>query len=166
MPTVVRRALIATVALLIVAASPAVATAGADPVGGAFTGAVPIIPTAWQSSPDNATTGTYEAVGTSQWQGTWTGVTTYHARATGDLNQGGAGSGTMDETFIGRSTDGGTGTIVFRWTYVFEPDGRLTFDGHIVGATGDFTGATGKVTADGVANPAYTIGTFRGSWSR
>lgn len=165
MPTVVLRALTAAVALLMGAAHPATATTAADPVSGVFTGAIPIIPTAWEPSAATPTAGTYEAVGTSQWQGTWTGLTTYHARATGDLNRGGAGSGTMDETFVGRSADGGTGTLIFRWTYVFESDGHLTMDGHIVGGTGDFTGATGEVTAEGVANPAYTIGTFRGTWS-
>lgn len=151
--------------LIAVIAAPANATPEPEPASGAFTGVVPIIPTGWKPTERDSTKGTYEAVGSSQWQGTWTGVTTYRARGTSDLNRGGAGSGVLDETFTGGAADGDTGTLSFRWTYVFEPDGRIRLDGRIVGGTGDFAAATGRVTADGFANAAYTVGALRGSWT-
>jgi hypothetical protein len=157
--------------LLLMAASLAVAipSASAQPasnVAGTWQAIVPILTTTYQPSPTDPTTGSYEGVGSSLWQGTWTGVTYYTSRGTLNVASG-AGSGAFDETFAGRSTDGGTGTITFTWTYTVDPHGHILFWGRIIDASGDFTGARGTLTAEGTVLGAVSgNGTYHGHWSR
>ncbi len=145
-------------------AVPSVSAQAASDVVGTWQAIGPT--TAYQPSSTDPTTGSFEGVGSNLWQGTWTGVSSFTHRGTVNLVTG-AASGTQEETFAGRSTDGATGTMSFTWTFTFGPDGHVLARGRIVDATGDFTGARGTLVAEGTAVGAVSAsGTYHGNWSR
>jgi hypothetical protein len=161
--TSIRSILIFMAASLAVAVPPVSAQPASD-VAGTWQAIAPT--TAYQPSPTNPTTGSFEGVGSNLWQGTWTGVSSFTFRGTVNLVTG-ASSGTMEETFAGRSTDGGTGTMSFTWAFTFGPDGDVLARGRIVDATGHFTGARGTLVAEGTVLGAVSAsGTYHGDWSR
>lgn len=152
-------------ALLVVLAPPArAASHSATNVSGTWQSVVNVLFTNYQPSASDPTTGTYQGVGSTLWQGTWTGVTHYMAHGTANLITG-AGSGALQETFTGRSSGGGTGTLTFNETYTLSSTGAIVIQAKIIGATDDFSGAHGDVTFTGTDNPAEGGGSFQGRWS-
>jgi hypothetical protein len=111
-------------------------------------------------------TGAFECTASSQWTGSWTGITTAQAEGTYDFVTG-SGSGTIKETFVGRSSDGTTGTLRFTETFVADgPSLTLHVDARIVEGTGDWVGATGYATFDGTLSSGTGFGGYAGSWTR
>ncbi|MGH9036894.1 MAG: hypothetical protein ACRD0O_14115 [Acidimicrobiia bacterium] len=161
--TSIRCILIFMAASLAVAVPPVSAQSASDIAG---TWQATALTTTYQPSPTDPTTGSFEGVGSILWQGAWTGVSSFTFRGTVDLVTG-ASSGTQEDTFAGRSTDGGTGTMSFSSTFTFGPDGHVLARGRIVDATGDFTGARGTLVAEGTAvGGVIASGTYHGDWSR
>lgn len=143
----------------------ALAAPRAHPVSGTWQEIVPVSMTSYTPSAGDPLTGHYQGVGSTLWQGTWTGVTHYTMTGTANLVSG-AGSGTLQETFAGRASDGGTGTLDFAESYTIAPDGSLSIQARIVGGTGDFAGAHGSVTFLGHQYGVATgNGTYSGRWS-
>jgi hypothetical protein len=104
-------------------------------------------------------------VGSTLWQGTWNGVTDYVGTATYDALSGDA-SGTLTETFHGRASDGGRGTLTFFETFTIDgATSALHIDAQLLDGSGDFTGARGEVSFDGVDNIAAGNGTYAGWWA-
>lgn len=149
------------------AIAPTARAAAPEMASGTWQTIVPVVLTHYQPRMlTNPTRGTYTGLGSTLWQGTWTGVTHYTIGGTADLVTG-AGSGTIDETFTGRSADGGTGTLHFTETYVLDASGSIIIDATIVGATGDFLGSRGQVVFTGTENGVVEgSGRYRGSWQR
>jgi hypothetical protein len=115
-------------------------------------------------SATDPTTGSYEGVGSTLWQGTWTGLTHYAIQGTANLVTG-AGSGSLTETFVGRSSDGRRGTIRLGETYVLDAAGHLRIRARVTDATGQFIGGRGSMTFDGtMVGIATGSGTYRGRW--
>ncbi len=142
-------------------ASPASAHNRGEPVDGRWFGVVPCVAT----TVDPASTHTV-CTGSSTWDGTWTGVTRYAYDGTLDVVAG-AGQGTIDETFTGRDADGRTGMMRFAEMVVLTPTGipdtaSVRIDATIVGGTGGFRTARGRVVFTGVVNLAGGAGTFSG----
>jgi hypothetical protein len=109
--------------------------------------------------------GGFGCEGSSVWQGTWTGVTVYHAEGTYDVLSGDS-AGRLQETFRGHDVDGRRGTISFDESYVLVGStSMIHIDARIAGATGGFAGARGAVTFDGTDNVATGFGTYAGRWS-
>lgn len=134
-------------------------------VSGQWQTLVPVTLTSYSPSTGDPTTGQYEGVGSTLWRGTWTGITTYTIRGNANLVTG-AGSGSLTETFVGRSVAGGTGTITFTETYTLDSGGHLRIQARIVGATGDFVRAHGVVTFVGTELGVVTgSGTYNGNWN-
>jgi hypothetical protein len=101
------------------------------------------------------------------WSGTLTGVT--HLMLAGTINLlTGDSSGTIDETFIGRSSDGGTGTLHLAETFTVNGAANtLHIDATILGGTGDFVGSSGEIRFDGLDLPTgQGEGTYTGIWHR
>lgn len=151
------------IALLAVLAPRASATSDRD-VEGRWVGLVPCVPT----TPESVTTNHVTCTGSTTWAGTWTGVTSYTIDGTFDAFTG-AADATVDETFVGRDDQGRVGTLRFAEHLVGTPTGIpdtqvLHIDACIIDATGDFAGASGRVSFDGVANLAGGTGTFDGTW--
>jgi hypothetical protein len=151
---------------LLVLGAPSASARPAASVAGSWQTVVPVSETSYQPSAADPTTGTYTGVGSTVWQGTWAGVTHYAAHGTANLVTG-AGSGTLQETFVGRSSDGGTGTIDFTETYVLDDGGHISIRARIVHATGDFAGSKGIVAFDGTEVGVVTgSGSYHGRWHR
>jgi hypothetical protein len=136
-------------------------------VAGTWQEVVPVLTTAYApTSPTDPTTGTFDGVGSSLWRGTWNGVTHYTATGTANLVTG-AGSGTLDETFVGRSADGGTGTLTFAETFTITDTGAITINARIVKGTQDFIGSKGQVMFTGTQLGAVSGGgSYSGVWVR
>lgn len=155
-----------SLAVTLVSAPPALAKqADRDhTVAGTWQTLVPVTLTSYQPSASDPTTGTYTGVGSTLWQGTWTGVTHYSISGTANLVTG-AGSGTLTETFIGRATDAGQGTLDFTETYTLDTAGHLLIRARIIGGTGDFHNAKGAVRFEGMEIGIVTgNGTYSGRW--
>jgi hypothetical protein len=155
---------IALVAVLACAAgllstSPA---AAAQLVSGTFEEPAPLVLTAY-----DLRSGAFSGFGASTWTGTWNGVTHWTIRGTTDLLTGDS-SGTLDETFVGVSDDGGAGTLHFIETYTVDGKTATFYDlARLVGGTGDFAGARGHVTFHGLELPTgQGAGTYSGRWLR
>jgi hypothetical protein len=131
-------------------------------VTGDWVDAAPCIPASFDPA-----TGRFSATCSSIWTGTWIGVTKAQLDGTTNLLTGDT-TGTIDETFIGRSDDGGTGTLRLRET--LEVDGNsstLVIDATIVQGTGDFRGSRGHVTFTGLVAPdGQGAGMYSGRWVR
>ena len=111
-------------------------------------------------------TGAFHCTASSQWTGSWTGVTQVEGEGTYDFVTG-SGFGTIKETFIGRASDGTTGTLRFTETFVADgPSLTLHVDARIVEGTGDWVGATGQATFDGTMSSGTGFGGYAGSWTR
>jgi len=150
-------------AALLLNLAPAAAQS-ASPVVGTWQTIVPATITSYQPSASDPTTGTYQGMGSTLWQGTWSGVTYYAIQGTANLVNG-AGSGTLRETFVGRSSSGRTGTITFAETYVLDSGGHAEIRARVVDATGQFTGDHGSVTFVGTMLGVVTgSGIYRGTW--
>lgn len=132
-------------------------------VTGHWGGAVPCVPTS-----ADPTTGATTCLGSTTWIGGLTGQTHYVFTGTLDLTTG-AGSGTIDETFLGRDAHGRTGTLRFAETIVSKPTGlpatgSVLIDAKVVQATGDFTGTRGELVFKGTVNAvAGDLGTYSGT---
>lgn len=111
-------------------------------------------------------TGALRCTSSTTWTGVWTGITHVEAEGTFDVVTG-SGSGTIEETFIGRASDGTTGTLRFIETWVADgPSLTIHIDASIVDGTGDWVGATGKVSFDGTLASGSGFGGYVGSWTR
>lgn len=149
-------------AALILSGAPAHARPAPN-VAGSWQTIVPVTLTSYQPSSD-PTTGTYAGVGTTEWQGTLTGVTHYKIHGTANLITG-VGSGAIDETFIGRSVNGETGTMRFTETYVLDDAGHIRIEASLVDATGEFAGSRATLAFAGTEYGAATgNGTYSGTW--
>jgi len=132
-------------------------------VSGQWGGAVPCVPTS-----ADPTTGATTCLGSTTWVGGLTGQTHYVFTGTLDLTTG-AGSGEIDETFIGRDADGRVGTLRFTETIVSKPSGlpatgSVVIDAQVVAATGAFGGARGELRFEGTVNVvAGDFGTYSGT---
>jgi hypothetical protein len=113
----------------------------------------------------DASNGAGECTASSQWTGTWNGVTV--ARYTGTLDAvTGEGKGAIDETFAGRASDGRTGTLHFQGTVELSgADHSLHIVETMIDSTGDFAGSAGTVTFDGISVGGAGIGGIRGQWT-
>lgn len=111
-------------------------------------------------------TGRFEGVGTTDWVGTWTGVTTYTVQGTVDLFTGDV-EGTIDKTFTGTADDGAIGSLYLFDTFTIDGS---TFAFHlefcILGGTGDFRGSRGWGTFDGTVIGSSGYGSYDGYWLR
>lgn len=135
-------------------------------VSGSWQEVVPVSMTSYTPSAGDPLTGRYQGIGSTLWQGTWTGVTHYVMQGTANLVTG-AGSGTLQETFVGRSDDGGTGTLDFSETYTLADDGTLVIQARITGGSGDFARARGSVSFLGQQYGVATgNGSYSGRWTR
>jgi hypothetical protein len=144
--------------------APAQARNASRPVGGGFTTA-PCAITSFVPDPGSPTTGRFVCTSTSQWTGTWTGITTLTAAGRLNLVTGEA-RGTADEMFVGRASDGTTGSLHVSDVFTIGADGYLRDVGVIVGGTGDWVGAAGKAVFDGFNYLGPGYGGYHGYWSR
>lgn len=111
-------------------------------------------------------TGAFHCTSSTQWTGTWTGVTHVQGEGTFDFVTG-SGSGTVEETFAGRASDGTTGTLRFTETWVVDGTAMtIHVDARVVEGTGDWIGATGRVSFDGTMSSGSGFGGYAGSWTR
>ncbi|HEX2038401.1 MAG TPA: hypothetical protein VHF47_01580 [Acidimicrobiales bacterium] len=114
----------------------------------------------------NPVTGAFRCTSSTTWTGTWTGATVVEGEGTFDVMTG-SGSGTIEETFVGRAADGTTGTLQFTEAWVADgPSLTIHIDGRIVAGTGDWIGATGRVSFDGTMASGSGFGGYVGSWTR
>lgn len=144
------------------------AVARADPeraapnwVTGTYVSAVPCVPTRIDLRSDHVT-----CKGASTWFGTLTGETVYDVDGHADPVSGG-GTGTISETFYGRSTDGRLGTLHFTETFTLVPTGfpttaTLTLAAVVDDATEGFAGAHGKIDFYGTNNAVNGAGGYYG----
>lgn len=143
--------------------------ASADRVEGKWQTLVPAALTSFTPSKANPTTGAFTAVGSTEWRGTWIGVTTYTMSGTIDLltNE---SSGVLQETFIG--TTGGTpaaagevGTLMLTEQFTLGVDGDLQIHCRIVGGAGRFAESRGHVDFEGqMLSVVEGSGTYAGAW--
>jgi hypothetical protein len=78
----------------------------------------------------------------------------------------GDGNGTIDETFVGRASDGRSGTLNFQGTVeITGADHSLHILETMIDSTGDFAGSTGSVAFDGIILGGAGIGGIRGQWT-
>jgi hypothetical protein len=145
-------------------ASPAASAGPGLNVTGTWQTIVPVTMSSYTPSAADPTTGSYQGVGSTLWQGTWSGLTDYTIRGTANLVTG-AGAGSITETFAGRSSDGKSGTIRFGETYALDATGHLRIRARVLDATGQFTGGHGSVTFVGtMVGIATGSGSYRGRW--
>lgn len=112
------------------------------------------------------TTGEFSCVGTSDWVGTWTGVTTFTVQATLDVATGDEW-GSIDETFIGVAADGSAGTLHFDETFTVDGSTfEVQLEFRIIEGTGEFEGSRGSGTFDGTVVETSGFGSFSGHWVR
>lgn len=113
------------------------------PVQGTWQTLVPAAITSFQPSAADPTKGTFTAVGSTAWQGTWNGITTYTMSGTLDLvtNE---SSGVLNETFTGRP-----GTLSLTERFALDAAGHLHIACRIVSGTGQFAATRGRVVFDG-----------------
>ncbi|MHB8465580.1 MAG: hypothetical protein ACYDH6_00120 [Acidimicrobiales bacterium] len=147
-----------------ITATPAQAKNASQPVGGGFTTA-PCAITSFVPVPGSPTTGRFVCASTSQWTGTWTGITTLTAAGRLNLVTGEA-EGTADETFAGRASDGSTGSLHVSDVFTIGADGYLRDVAVIISGTGDWVGAAGRAVFDGFNYLGPGYGGYHGSWSR
>jgi hypothetical protein len=110
-------------------------------------------------------TGDLSCTGTSAWTGTWRGATTW--TVTGNQNPTtGAGSGRIDEVFIGRAAHGRSGSLTFVEHFTLDATGKIAIHGRIVKGTGGFKGSRGTASWIGTssATDGSGSGTYRGRW--
>jgi hypothetical protein len=139
----VRRLALLVVALVLAAPASPVHAARPEAVHGTWQTLVPAALTSFHPSTADPTTGTFTAIGSTAWSGTWTGVTTYTMSGTIDLitNE---SSGILDETFTGRQ-----GTLSLHEHFTLDAAGHLRITCRIVHGTGDYAGSRGRVVFDG-----------------
>ncbi len=162
----VRQVALASAVLAMFAAPAASAKeTGARAVAGTWQTIVPVSLTSYQPSPSDPTTGDYTGVGSTMWQGTWTGVTHYRIRGTANLVTG-AGQGAIEETFIGRAGSDEVGTLIFSETYTLDATGRIKIHARITGGTGAFESSVGVASFDGIVLGVITgSGSYVGRWT-
>jgi hypothetical protein len=164
-----RRSLVTILVLLGASALPGRADAAAGPagittstVGGSWAQVVNCVFTRYEPS-----TGDFSCVGSSTWEGSWTGVTHYDVIGRYDAATGGM-RGTLDETFIGAYVpDKSRGTLHFSERFVIDgATSVLHIDTDIVGGDGDptFRCSGGRLTFDGIAPGATGFGGYQGTW--
>ena len=111
-------------------------------------------------------TGEFSCVGTTDWVGTWTGVTTYTVHAVLDLDTGDSW-GSVDETFIGIAADGTAGTLHFDETFTIDGSTlEINLEFRIIEGTGEFEGSRGSGTFDGIIGGTSGLGSYSGHWVR
>ncbi|HEY4409217.1 MAG TPA: hypothetical protein VGO87_05005 [Acidimicrobiia bacterium] len=168
-----KRRIVATVIALLglgVGVTPASAADGPGPpgtatstVGGSWAQIVNCVFTDYDPS-----SGAFHCVGSSTWEGSWTGVT--HYAVTGVFNAtNGDMRGTLDETFVGTWVpDRSHGTLNFHER--FSIDGAtsvLHIDTDVLGGDGDpsFRCSGGHVTFDGLTPGETGFGGYEGTWT-
>lgn len=162
-----RFAALAAAGIAVIALScPAAQAAGTESVHGSWQTLVPAALTSFSPSPGNPTTGAFTAVGSTEWFGSWTGVTTYTMSGTIDLltNE---STGVLQETFIGTAgSTSATGTLELTEQYTLDASGWLGIRCRIVSGSGAFAGAHGKVTFAGqMLSIVSGSGTYTGTWT-
>jgi hypothetical protein len=137
------------------------AAARSVPVGGTWQQLVNCAPTSYDPFTKKLT-----CIGSTYWQGTWTGITNYTVTGTADLLTGDA-QGTIRETFRGRADDGTVGTLEFSERFWLNgAASRFHLEAKIVCGTGGFAGSKGGAAFDGTDNLATGRGTYAGRWTR
>jgi len=131
-------------------------------LGGSWVEELSCLPT--EATPDqDLATAHITCIGSSTWQGGWTGQTEFTAEGTVDLATG-AITGTATETFTGVYTgDGSVGTLTFAHVVTSDATGWFHVDGIIVGGTGDFAGSSGSAHFDGYFS---LFGGYAATWYR
>lgn len=141
--------------------------AAAEHVHGTWQTLVPAALTSFTPSEEDPTTGTFTAVGSTEWSGTWTGVTTYTVSGTINLvtNE---SSGVLQETFTGTTSAaaaGQVGTLSLTERFTLDAAGVLQIRCRIVDGTGPFAGSRGHVDFEGqMLNILEGHGTYSGTW--
>jgi len=167
-----RRVVGTIVALLAIAATAAPAGAAARPagpagvttsiVGGSWAQVVNCVFTRYDPS-----SGDFNCVGSSTWEGAWTGVTHYDVTGTYNVTTGDV-HGTFHETFIGIYVpDKSHGTLGFQERLVIDgATSVIHIDTEIVDGDGDptFRCSSGHLTFDGLTAGPTGFGGYRGTW--
>lgn len=145
---------------VMVSAAPA-AQAKRTPLAGKWANPAPCVFTAY----DVLGSGEFSCIGSSIWQGSFTGSTTFVAKGTVDLLTGDS-SGTIDETFTGLADDGTNGTLHLLETYTIDGESAtIHIDARIVGGTGGFAPSHGEMSFYGPYPLVAGAGEYRGSWT-
>jgi hypothetical protein len=137
-------------------------------IRGGWVGATPCVITSYDPSPSDPTTGTFSCVGSTTWDGSWTGQTEFAVKGTINFLTGDA-SGTLEETLYGIATaDQSTGSLQFTERFrVYGATNTLHIDLKIVGGTGDWVGSRGQLTFDGLQFLGVAgHGGYAGTWIR
>jgi hypothetical protein len=142
------------------AAGPAGATT--TTVGGSWAQVVNCVYTRYEPS-----TGDFSCVGSSTWEGSWTGLT--HYVITGTLNPStGDMRGTLDETFVGTWVpDRSHGSLTFHERFTLDGATSVVhIDTDVLGGEGDpaFRCSSGHLTFDGLAPGQTGFGGYQGRW--
>lgn len=110
----------------------------------------------------------FDCVGSTTWDGSWTGQTVFTAKGVVNLFTGDA-SGTIDETFYGVvSASQAPGTVSFHETFFLDgATNTIHIEATIIGGTDAFEGSCGTVTFDGTQlSSTVGHGGYSGTWMR
>jgi hypothetical protein len=156
----IRVGLVAVFALALIV--PAAAGAKQRPVSGTWQN-----PEALNVSSLDPISGAYRGTGTSNWQGTWAGTTTFSTQGVTNVLTGDT-RGTVDETFTGATPNGKQGTLHFLEEFTVAPfTGDFHLVAHLQSGTGAFKRSRGgTVTFVGHTDSLTGIGsgTYAGTW--
>ena len=112
----------------------------------------------------NVLTGQIHCIGSTEWSGTWTGITSYAMDGNYNLITG-AATGTIHEVFNGTGAGGRRGTMTFTEKLTIAANtGAFRVDATLLSGTGGFTGSTGSATFIGTSNAVASSGTYSGTW--
>jgi hypothetical protein len=137
------------------------ANAGQMPVNGTWQQLVNCAPTDY-----DPVTGRIHCLGSSMWQGTWTGVTNFEFDGTYDINTGDT-QGTARETFHGQASDGTSGDLYVLNHIVADGEtDQFRDEVDILGGTDGFAGSKGHVLFTGRIDETSGGGEYRGKWVR
>jgi hypothetical protein len=145
----------------------AAATARTEEAQGGWIEALPCPYTALAPAAGLPTTVSWTCPAGTLWDGTWTGHTHFIAKGATDLVSG-DGTGTLDETFVGTApADHSKGSLHLLGDWVMDgASSTIRIHETIVDATGQFAGAKGQVTFEGLLGGNLGHGGYHGWWSR
>jgi hypothetical protein len=132
-------------------------------VGGSWVGLANCVFTSFDPA-----TGDFVCIGSTSWEGSWTGIT--HYDLTGNFNPvTGDWHGTITETFTGTSlADKSTGSLNLQGSLTVEGATQAVHvEEDIIDGDGDrsFRCSSGHATFDGLADAVGGMGGYHGSWT-
>jgi hypothetical protein len=143
-----------------------VAAAAAEPVEGGWIEALPCAPLGFAPAAGGPTMVSFTCTAGTLWDGAWTGQTHFVFRGTQDVTTG-DGTGTLDETFVGVAPALHLqGSLHLLGDVVFHgASNSIRIHETIVDATGEFAGASGEVSFEGLVSGTLGHGGYHGSWT-